>query len=217
MKPTGVSLSQTFQPSIRSLTVIRRRKAVSRVPSATFTGRQARLPSCCGRTENPLPWIRSIGSSTSMRNTANDWCSAAKGSSGGSTGICAGICGRRSDFDERVHGTPGSAATRRFGTTWGGGGSAVIKNVISSAQNTVEIAALIESRQIAITAGGWMPTGFLRRSWREGGRSGVALSETSSGRLGLRALAQGSFSKADRANLAGADLTLLFDCMEAHF
>ena len=40
MKPTGVSLSQTFQPSIRSLTVIRRRKAVSRVPSATFSGRK---------------------------------------------------------------------------------------------------------------------------------------------------------------------------------
>ena len=90
----------------------------------------------------------------------------------------------------------------------------MLKNVISSAQNTVEIAALIEARQLSITTGGWMPGGFRRRSWREGGRNEVALSQTDADRLGLHALAQGSYSKADRANLVKADLILLFDCME---
>lgn len=62
-----------------------------------------------------------------------------------------------------------------------------------------------------------MPAGLRRRFWREEGRINVALSETDSGCLGLRALAQGSYSRADQVNLAGADTTLLVDCMEGDF
>ena len=85
----------------------------------------------------------------------------------------------------------------------------MLKNIISAAQNTGELAALNVASHRGITTGGWMPAEFKRRYWKNSQHGNAPLPQSDRRRLGLQEKQDATFAALDKANCRAADLTLL--------